>query len=327
MESDIDISNILVNKIPDVPNWDSVEPNVCLSLSQYCKSYTLPQQYKEEYNIIKSNFSDFSPIYTDGSKQDDKVASAYVCKAGKSGIRLPDGSSIFTAEAKAVVRSLTYVRFSRLKKFIIYSDSLSLLESIQTLDSKNPLVCLIYKLLNIIDSLGKEVVFCWVPSHCGILGNELVDKEAKLALSKEITPMPIPVSDFLPLIKQFIVNSWQQYWDEQLLNKLHSIKPKLSPPSRSLPSRKEQIVINRLKLGHTRLTHSFLMDKSPIPVCTFCNNANEILTVKHILLHCPTFNRIRSNYWTVQDMKSLFELVIPAKIVEFLKDCDLFEYL
>ena len=41
-------------------------------------------------------------IYTDGSKQDEKVVSRVISPNFTDSIRLPDNSSIFTAEAKAI---------------------------------------------------------------------------------------------------------------------------------------------------------------------------------------------------------------------------------
>ena len=66
-------------------------------------------------------------IYTDGSKQDEKVACAVISPNFTDSIRLPDNSSIFTAEAKAIDIALYHIRDQPEKQFIIYSDSLSVL--------------------------------------------------------------------------------------------------------------------------------------------------------------------------------------------------------
>ena len=63
-------------------------------------------------------------IYTDGSKQDEKVACAVISPNFTDCIRLPDNSSIFTAEAKAIDIALYHIRDQPEKQFIIYSDSL-----------------------------------------------------------------------------------------------------------------------------------------------------------------------------------------------------------
>ena len=52
---------------------------------------------------------------------------------------------------------------------VIYTDSLSCL-------------CHIIDLLWKLNDKGTHVKFCWIPSHCGIEGNEAVDKLAKASL-------------------------------------------------------------------------------------------------------------------------------------------------
>ena len=54
-------------------------------------------------------------------------------------IRLPDGPSIFTAESKAIDMALDYVMNNSLEnKFVIFSDSLSVLKSLNHTSSKIP---------------------------------------------------------------------------------------------------------------------------------------------------------------------------------------------
>ena len=77
-------------------------------------------------------------IYTDGSKQDEKVACAVISPNVTDSIRLPDNSSIFTAGAKAIDIALYHIRDQPEKQSIINSDSLSVLWSLTNLDHRNP---------------------------------------------------------------------------------------------------------------------------------------------------------------------------------------------
>ena len=53
--------------------------------------------------------------------------------------RIPDDSSIFTAEAKAVDLALEFIRTGDTNnKFIIFSDALSVLKAMNHTSSKNP---------------------------------------------------------------------------------------------------------------------------------------------------------------------------------------------
>ena len=99
---------------------------------------------------------------------------------------IPDDSSIFTAEAKAVDLVLDLIRTcDTYNKFIIFSDSLSVLKAMNHTSSKNPQI---QKLLEKCHELlaYKEIVLFWIPNHIGILGNEMVGQQAKTSLSLEL---------------------------------------------------------------------------------------------------------------------------------------------
>ena len=142
-------------------------------------------------------------------------------------------------------------------------------------------------------SAFKEIVFCWLPSHTNIRGNELADLEAKSALSLSITNLKIPHSDFKSNIHQYVMNKCQSVWEKQTENKLHELKPDFNSKCSFLGySRQIQTKITRCRIGHTRLTHAYLLTNEQPPFCIFCN---EPFTVKHFLISCTEFNYIRKN--------------------------------
>ncbi|KAG1677309.1 RNA-directed DNA polymerase from mobile element jockey [Nymphon striatum] len=74
-------------------------------------------------------------------------------------------------------------------------------------------------------------------------------------------------------IRQAKRESWRQYskWDGEINNKLHAIKPKLGEWALAYrKSRKEESILCRLRVGHTYLTHSFLLRNEAQPVCGRC---------------------------------------------------------
>ena len=90
-------------------------------------------------------------------------------------------------------------------QFIIFSDSLSVLKSLKNLNHSNPLIQQILRKYFYL-STSKEIIFCWLPSHINIRGNEIADQEAKAALSSRILNFKIPHSDFKSNIHQYISN-------------------------------------------------------------------------------------------------------------------------
>ena len=161
----------------------------------------------------------------------------------------------------------------------------------------NPLIQQIFRKYNYLSSF-KEIVFCWLPSHTNIRGNELADLEAKSALSLSITNLKIPHSDFKSNIHQYVMNKCQSVWEEQTGNKLHELKPDFNSKCSFLGySRQIQTKITRCRIGHTRLTHSYLLTNEQPPFCISCN---EPFTVKHFLITCTEFNYIRNRYFTAK---------------------------
>jgi hypothetical protein len=64
-------------------------------------------------------------------------------------------------------------------------------------------------------------------------------------------------------------------------NKLHVINPTDSKTQNVILRRRDEVT--RRRKGHSRLTHSFLLQREDPPECVFCKCP---LTVKHILTEC-----------------------------------------
>ena len=73
---------------------------------------------------------------------------------------------------------------------------MSVLQAIESQESKNPLVNRVLQACQEILSNGKFITFCWIPSHRYITGNEHADRAAKDALSKaQPTHFELPCTD------------------------------------------------------------------------------------------------------------------------------------
>ena len=92
----------------------------------------------------------------------------------------------------------------------------------------------------------------------------------------------------------FVHSQWQAAWDAQPSNKLRAIKPALRRwESSSRRSRKEEVALCRLRIGHTYATHGYLLHGAHQPGCSQCG---EPLTVAHVLLTCPRLAGLRSQH-------------------------------
>ena len=313
---------ILHFTFPAIPPWEIRTPLVNFDLAITSKEDTSDLIYKTKFAELRYKYRKYDAIYTDGSKDGISVAAAAVTDDNVLQIRLEDKSSIFTAEMIALRLALRHVKESDGTKFIIFSDSKSALQALANMHVYNPLVCRVLINLNDIFNAGKTIVFCWIPSHIGIQGNEEADRYAKAALDAEMSHFKVPFSDFKQSITQHSLDKWQETWDSETTNKLHEIEPIIQNirPLRGR-NRREDIVLCRIRIGHTHLTHSYLLRKEAAPLCPSCN---RIISVKHIFLECqayyPERMRLLNNPST---MREVFDIA-PETIVTFLKEIGLF---
>ena len=308
--------------LSDIPPWQLLKPKVDTSLSEYKKSETNPVVFKQKLSELKQSKPITTEIYTDGSKDQGKVAAAAVTKNEIFSARLPNEASIFTAEAKAIQLAFEYIRISNKEHFTIYSDSLSCLQSIRNMNIDHPYILDIVKTYYLLTKQNKMVEFCWIPSHIGIPGNTKADKAAKDALSYNITLFRIPYTDLKYLIRLYVNSLWQNYWDFHDTNKLYSIQCKINKSSNIILKRDDEVIISRLRIGHSKLTHSYLLNKEFQPECISCNCP---LTIYHILLECCDYTPIRIRlFGNIQSMRDLFANIDYHVILQYAHECDIY---
>ncbi len=194
-----------------------------MDLAKLPKSSTNPLVFQQHFSELKSNYPNHISIYTDGSKDGTSVTSAAIINNHTISRRLPDGTSVFSAEAKAIQLALQHVKNCNLSNVIVFSDSLSCLQAIKNCQFKNPLIL---DILELHDSLTTtEIIFCWLPGHVGIKGNTLADSAAKSAHTFTVSSMPIPYSDTKHAISTYIKSLRQSKWNNETHNKLHHFQP------------------------------------------------------------------------------------------------------
>ena len=107
------------------------QPNILFDLHSGKKSESNPYILKDDFRRLQSRYKKYQHVYTDGSIEDSRVGYAAISDNHINMQRMPDDSSIFTAEAKAVGLALDLIKTCDTNnKFIIFSDSLSVLKAI-----------------------------------------------------------------------------------------------------------------------------------------------------------------------------------------------------
>ena len=185
---------------------------------------------------------------------------------------------------------------------------MSVLQAIESQESNNTLVNGVLHTCQEILSGNKYITFCWIPSHRNIKGNEDADCAGKDALSKAKpgnSELPC-VEVFFMKIQPFISSLWQEQWDKEVDNKLHAIMSQIVEKYYSAcTNRKDEVIINRFRIGHTPLTHSLGVENRPHPpLCDQCEGDHE-LTVKHISIDCSILKIFCPRHYDVTDKSAL----------------------
>ncbi|XP_018007020.1 uncharacterized protein LOC108664837 [Hyalella azteca] len=235
-------------------------------------------------------------IYTDGSKTNDAVGCAAAADAAAVSRRLRSNSSIYTAELVGISCARSLIDELPEDDFTIFTDSKSVMQALRVYNSSHPIVLEILKGLVRLAGARRAVSVCWVPGHVGVRGNERADEATIEAASSDqaIHSEQVPCRDHYP-IKASIRHIWQEQWLNVRSKNRTTIKDCVQELSSSYQkSRKMEVALCRLRIGHTRLTHSYLIERRPMP---YCNDCLVPLTVWHIMAECPSHRDKRQNYY------------------------------
>lgn len=314
-----------------------IPPTIFLSVKK--NTCTKTEVLNKFSTFNKGNWRYFHKIFTDGSKRYSNVGSGlwYPELAIEAHFDLHESSTIFTAEANAILESLLLISSQEHKKFLIISDSRSVLEGLAShLNNRShPLIYEIksetWKLLQ----RGYLVRFLWIPSHMGILGNELADGAAGDFSDSPIQNClpPVLARDLRCLGFAEQIVSWQSKWESSQYGRfLYNIMPRVQKNpwfhNSALP-RHVIVTMNRLLCNHTNCNdHLFKINLVTDNSCS-CGAQQS---PAHLFFDCPDvdasirrkyINAIRSTGLLPTNFNTLlksFNVTIFLAIHNFFKD-------
>ena len=276
------------------PPSEAPSIGIDLELSILSKKSDSPSNMLNSFLQLRdSKYKDFNEIYTDGSKKGKKVGCAVIKKGNRPArCRLADNSTVYSAEMLAIKIALQYVFLSRHKNHVIFTDSEAAVKAFQNSNFDHPFLAQAFNILYKYRNANKTIVLCWIPGHVGIKGNEKADKEAKEAL-KLTALLKIPFTDIKPIISEYCNSLNQDIWSqlcESKPNKLYDIQKDLKKmPSPTFKYRSDETRYYRCLIGHSRMTHKYIYDREPQPMC----ECESLLKIKHVFTECPQYQEQR----------------------------------
>lgn len=272
--------------------------------------------------IHEENWQDRNQIFTDASKSSDKecvgVGIYYVQYKLTEKIKLPPESSVFTGECYAILKAIELILLLKLDKTIIFSDSKSALQTIGKFPFKMkpyyPVVFEIRSKLYECVVKGYSVIFAWVPSHCGITGNERADQLAKEAIQDgDMVPYKNYCHDLAALPRVYLQDSWNSLWSVTSQSKgryyfnIQSSIPVKPWFFKAKCSKIATSIITRMRLGHV-CTPSHLA-RLGIVDDDLCECGVDVCDLDHIFFSCCRYNRS----FFLQSLQSL-NVPFPTRI-------------
>ena len=100
---------------------------------------------------------------------------------------------------------------------------------------------------------------------------------------------------------------------------MHSLVGKT--PCSHCQNRKERVVLTRCRIGHSRLTHSYLLNNEERPECI---PYNPNFSLKHVLIDCVAVADVRQTFYNANSLSNLFTNIAGDTILQFLKEIDLY---
>lgn len=259
-------------------------------------------------------------IYTDASKNSTGQTGVAVVVPEFSvemGNRISDGLSVYTGEMIAILLAVQWVEDVRPLHAVICSDSSSSLVSLQHChsDSRADVLGEIQQTLFRLHMMGLAVVFLWVPAHCGVWANEQADRVAKEAVRHGVVDMAVSVgqAEIRSMVRQGMRARWQKQWEEERKGRwLYKIQRRVGGMRNAGRTRREEVIISRLRFGHTGLNGTlFLIVKHSTGKCDYCGVEE---TVEHVMLQCQRYQVERR-----QLVHNLSNLKIKLDLVELLQ--------
>ena len=128
-------------------------------------------------------------------------------------------------------------------------------------------------------------------------------------------------------INHKIQNEWNDLWIQQS-NRTHLRKIKhhtyqYNPVTKF--SRGDQVILTRIRIGHSRITHQHLISKENPPICEKCNSP---LSIDHIILNCKKYNVEREKYNCNKPLDELLNTITNcSNLLKLLQDINIKNYI
>ncbi|XP_078041385.1 uncharacterized protein LOC144472301 [Augochlora pura] len=266
---------------------------------------------RELEGLVRTKYGNHVGIYTDGSKISSGISTgaAVVCPGRNYGSSFSMNSkcSVFTAECAAISEAVSLALNNCKNSYVIFSDSLSAITCLNStrinVKTNKYIIDIKQKLATYKAISGKNrIIFMWIPSHCGITGNEQADEMAKEATQEPHNPeLGVPFTDFREQFKETMWENFQRtleiefkYKGTNYYNTLYESRKKPWYTKQNNWSRETIVRIGSLRSNHYNTGES--LARVGIINSPQCECSHPVQDLNHIIWQCPLRDNGRNEY-------------------------------
>lgn len=305
--------------IPDILSLPPIRapPEILnLSITEF------PEQILEIHNV------DYTKYYTHGISSHDYSGAAITYQDNRLLIPLPKTYSSLEANAVAILKALELANNSTDAKVVIFTPCISLLPLLKNPYSIDPTILNIQDLLlrssKLIRLTHNHPNSPIIP-HSHLIAVAKVDALEAATMDYKENDIPLQAKDVIKKISKQIMEKWNQEWRTNYETYLHKVRTNTleKSPATKL-ARQDQISITRLRIGHSKITHSHIITKNKKNNPEICKACLSRITLNHLMLECPLYDQQRRLKNIQEDwINGLNSPEYVSRIVQYLKSTNL----
>jgi len=234
-------------------------------------------------------------MYTDGStsgEQENGGAGLYVPKQnGDEEVRLCWAAgrycSSYGAECVAFLRAIEWAEANEKRSIVVCTDSLSLHQALEKDDWRDADDWL-GEIKEAVYRWDGEATVLWIPSHCGVAGNEVVDELANEGAKLTQQGIPVTHATAKARIRR---TKWEVKHPRACAIYGERRRPKIDVERNWV--RRVRTMFARMRTDHAKelKQYRYKIEMEDDPYCE-CGESEE--NIRHVLCHCPRLARARA---------------------------------